>query len=87
MFLIQESVPFSVEYFYQWLVTNDIEADVLEEVADAVSSQSVAQVLDVSVAHMFLSRTIQQNRRHGSPCKANPTSLEFMEIDEEGDEL
>jgi len=87
LFLIRESVPFSVEYFYQWLVTHDIEAGVLEEIADAVSSQKVEQILDVSVVQMFLSRTIQQNRRQGSPCKVKIASVPLDGNDEEGDEL
>lgn len=87
LFLIQEKVPFSIEYFYQWTVTHDVEAGILEEVAAAVSSQEVEQILDVSIAQRFLSRTIQQNRRQGSPCKVNVASLRLDEDDDEGDEL
>ncbi|KAL7537769.1 hypothetical protein ACHAXR_008053 [Thalassiosira sp. AJA248-18] len=87
LFLIQEKIPFSVEYFYQWMVTHDIESGILEEIAAAVSSPEVQQILDVSVVQMFLSRTIQQNRRQGSPCKVNVASLAFDENDEDGDEL
>ena len=81
---MQERIPFSVEYFYQWLVTHDTEAIVLEEIAAAVSSQEVAQVVDVSVAQMFLSRTVQQHRRLGSPC--NITENSSLPLDENNDE-
>ena len=84
LFLMQERIPFSVEYFYQWLVTHDIEAIVLEEIAAAVSSQEVSQVVDVSVAQMLMSRTVQQHRRLGSPCKV--TENDSLLIDENSDE-
>lgn len=87
LFLIQDCVPFSVEYFYQWLVRHNTEPGVLKEIAAAVSSQKVEHILDVSVVHMFLSRTIQQNRRQSSPCKLNVAALSIDEYDEEGDEL
>ena len=87
LFLIQESIPFSVEYFYQWLVTNDTKADILDEIAAAVSNQNVAQVLDVSTSQMFLSRTIQQHRRQGSPCKLiNNDNASLSSLDEIGDD-
>ena len=60
LFLIQESIPFSVEYFYQWLVTNDTAATVLDEISAAVSYPNVAQIIDVSSSQMFLSRTIHK---------------------------
>ena len=87
LFLIQDNVPFSVEYFYQWVVTHDVDAGVLEEIAAAVSSQEVEQTLDVSVVQMFMSRTIQQHRHDSSPSKSNVASLPLDENDEEGDEL
>lgn len=88
LFLIQESVPFSVEYFYQWLVNRDIEAAILDEVAEAVSSQEVETILDVSVAQMFLSRTVQQNQRRGSPRKDSVSLLRLDDDhDDEDDEL
>jgi len=85
LFLIQESIPFSVEYFYQWLVTNDTEADVLDEIAAAVSNPNV--VLDVSISQMLLSRTIQQHRRQGSPCKLiNSDNASLSSLDENGND-
>jgi hypothetical protein len=44
MFFFLDSVPFSVEYFYQWLVARNIEAYILGEVAAAVVSDGVAQI-------------------------------------------
>jgi hypothetical protein len=61
MFLFLDSVPFSVEYFYQWLVARNIDACILGEIAAAVVSVNVAENLDVSLVHMFLSRA---NQRH-----------------------
>jgi hypothetical protein len=61
MFLFLDSIPFSVEYFYQWLVARNIDACILGEIAAAVVSVDVAEILDVSLAHMFLSRA---NQRH-----------------------
>ena len=61
MFLFLDSVPFSVEYFYHWLVARNIEAYILGEVATAVVSDDVAEILDVSLVQMFLSRA---NQRH-----------------------
>ena len=77
MFLFQESIPFSFEHFYQWLVTHRVNANVFEAVAAALSSKDIAEILDVSVVQMFLSRTIQVNE---------DASLSADEIDEE-DEL
>ena len=85
LFLLQERIPYSVEHFYHWLVSHDVEAYVLEEIAAAVSSQNVAKILDVSVAQMFLSRTIQQHQLQGSPCKVNDASILLDE--DEDDEL
>ena len=61
MFLFLDSIPFSIEYFYQWLVAHNIDACILGEIAAAVESVDVAEILDVSLAHMFLSRA---NQRH-----------------------
>ena len=47
--------------FYHWLVARNIEAYILGEVAAAVVSDDVADILDVSLAQMFLSRA---NQRH-----------------------
>ena len=86
LFLFQESVPFSVEYFYEWIVNQDVKAGVFEEIASAVSSQKVEQVLDVSLVQMFMSRTIRQNRHQGSPSKVNVASLAIGENDYEDDD-
>ena len=61
MFLFLDSVSFSVEYFYQWLVARNIEAYILGEVTTAVVSDDVAELFDVSLAQMFLSRANQRN--------------------------
>ena len=61
MFLFLDSVPFSVVYFYHWLVARNIEACILGEVAAAVVSDDVAEILDVSLAQMFVSRANQRN--------------------------
>jgi hypothetical protein len=61
MFLFLDIIHFSVEYFYHWLVARNIDACILREVAAAVISVDVAEILDVSLAHMFLSRA---NQRH-----------------------
>ena len=87
LFLIQESIQFSVEYFYQWLVAHAVEAGVFDEITAAASSHKVAHILDVSVVQMFLSRTMRQHRRQGSPCKVNDASVSLVDDDEEGDEL
>ena len=83
LFLMQERIPFSIEYFYQWLVTHDTKGIVFEEIAAAVSSQEVAQIVDVSVAQMFLSRRIQQHRNQDSPCKV--TENVSLPLDENSD--
>ena len=61
MFLFLDSVPFSVVYFYHWLVARNIEAYILGEVATAGVSDDVAEILDVSLAKMFVSRANQRN--------------------------
>ena len=83
MFLMQESIQFQVEFLYQWLVSNNIDVCILDEIAAAVESQEVQNMLDISLAQMFLSRTIQQ---HNSPRKVNFSSLHFDDNDDE-DEL
>jgi hypothetical protein len=82
-------VPFSVEFFYRWLVARDVETGILEEIAGAVSGGDVAEILDVSVAQMFLSRAVQRNQRHGPPREGvDQTGLAPPEEgDEDGDEL
>lgn len=89
LFLLQDSIPFSVDYFYQWLVINDVGSNVLEEVAAAVQSREVESRLDVSVAQMFVSRTKQQCRREGSPRKESATalSINYGIEDDDDDEL
>jgi hypothetical protein len=61
IFFFLDSVPSSVEYFYQWLVARNIDACILGEVTAAVVSDDVAEILDVSLAQMFQSRA---NQRH-----------------------
>ena len=61
IFFFLDSVPFSVEYFYQWLVARNIDACIPGEVTAAVVSDDIAEILDVSLAQMFLSRA---NQRH-----------------------
>lgn len=68
-------------------MTHEVETDVLEEIAAAVSSKEVEQILDVSIVQMFLSRTIQQSHRRGSPCKVSVDSVRINENEEEDDEL
>ncbi len=76
-FLIrEESIPFSIEYFYQWLVEHDVNLSIYEEIAAAVLSDSVSRVLDVSVVQMFLSQTIRQQDSSRKVTDVNPSSLE-----------
>jgi len=85
LFLIRDSVPFSIEFFYRWLVAHDVETGILREIAAAVSVVEVAEILDVSVAQMFLSRAIQRHQRRGLPCGVALASPD--KGDEEDDEL
>ncbi|KAL3777946.1 hypothetical protein ACHAW5_008349 [Stephanodiscus triporus] len=89
LFLIRDSVPFSVEFFYRWLVARDVETGILEEIAAAVSGSEVAEILDVSLAQMFLSRAVQRNQRHGPPREGfdRIALAPPDEGDDEGDEL
>ena len=73
LFLLQESIPFSAEVFYHWLVAQDVDVGVLEEISAAVSQ--LPQILDVSVAQMFLSRTAQQHICQDLSCKVDDSSL------------
>ena len=82
LFLIgEESIPFSIVYFYQWLVAHDVKLNIYETIAAAVSSDSVSRILDVSVVQMFLSRTIRQQHSPRKVADVDPTTLD------EGDEL
>lgn len=88
MILLRESIPFSIDFFYQWLVTHGTDSIVVEQAAAAVSSHEVAQILDVSVVQMFLSRTIQQKQQQlGSPRRDKEHSLLPSENEEDDDEL
>jgi hypothetical protein len=88
LFLILDSVPFSIEFFYRWLVARDVETGILREIAAAVSVVEVAEILDVSFAQMFLSRAIQRHQRRGLPCKGVDAALASPDKgDEEDDEL
>jgi hypothetical protein len=82
-------VPFSVEFFYQWLVARDVETGILREIAAAVSGVEVAEILDVSVAQMFLSRAIQRQQRRSLLSEGvDAIALALPnEGDEEDDEL
>ena len=59
IFLLRESLPFSIDFFYQWMVSYGVQHSTLEEVVDAVTSQEVEHVIDVSDIQIFLSRTAQ----------------------------
>ena len=88
LFFIRDSVPFSIEFFYQWLVARDVETGILREIAAAVSGAEVAEILDVSVAQMFLSRAIQRHQRRGLTCKGVDAAFASPDKgDEEDDEL
>jgi hypothetical protein len=89
LFLIRDSVPFSVEFFYRWLVAREVETSILGEIASAITGVEVANILDVSVAQMFVSRAIQRHQRRDTPCKGiNPLDLAPPDEGiEEGDEL
>lgn len=88
MFLIRDSVPFSIEFFYRWLVAHEVETGILWEIAAAVSVVEVAEILDVSVAQMFLSRAIQRHQRRDLPSKGVDAALASPDKgDEEDDEL
>eukprot|EP00985_Skeletonema_marinoi_P015821 scaffold8276_cov83-Skeletonema_marinoi.AAC.1 len=62
MFLLRESLPFSIDFFYQWLISCDVQSSTLEQVVDAVTSQEVEHVIDVTDIQIFLSRTAQHNQ-------------------------
>ena len=63
MFLLRESLPFSIDFFYQWLTSCDVQSSTpLEQVVDAVTSQEVEHVIDVSDIQIFLSRAAQRNQ-------------------------
>jgi len=62
LLLLRESLPFSIDFFYQWMVSCDVPSATLEEVVDAVTSQEVELVIDVSDIQIFLSRTAQHNQ-------------------------
>lgn len=70
LFLLSENMSFSVDHFYQWLVTNNVTAEVMEEISAAVQEEEVQQYLDVSVVQMFMSRTIYRTKEHESQCKS-----------------
>jgi hypothetical protein len=89
-FLVRDSVPFSVEFFYRWLMARDVETSILGEIASAITGVEVANILDVSVAQMFVSRAVQRHQRRDTPCKGiNALNLAPPDegILEEGDEL
>ena len=69
-------------------MARDVETGILREIAAAVSVVEVAEILDVSVAQMFLSRAIQRHQRRGLPCKGVDAALASPDKgDEEDDEL
>ena len=82
MFLIgEDSIPFSIVYFYQWLVAHDVKLNIYETILAAVSTDGVSRILDVSAVQMFLSRTIRQQHSPRKVADVDPTSLD------DGDEL
>ena len=86
LFLFHESIAFSVDYFYQWLVRYNVDRAVMEEVAAAVKSQEIQNMLDVSIVQMFLSRSIHQQRNDGSPSTVDVTNFFGYNCDD-SDEL
>ena len=62
MFLLRESYPFSIDFFYQWLTSCDVQSSTFKQVVDAVTSQEVEHAIDVSDIQIFLSRTAQHNQ-------------------------
>ena len=71
LFLLSENTSFSIDYFYQWLVTNTVTTAVMEEIAVAVQEESVQNYLDVSVVQMFMSRTVYRTKEQESPWKSD----------------
>ena len=63
LFLLRESLPFSIDFFYQWLISHNIQSSTIEEVVDAVTSQEMELVIDVPDIQIFLSRTAQYNQQ------------------------
>ena len=62
LFLLRENFPFSIDFFYQWLLSHQVHSSTLEEVVAAVSSKEVELVVDVSDIQILLSRTAQHNQ-------------------------
>jgi hypothetical protein len=64
--ILSDSISFSVDFFYQWLVANNVSLEVLEKIAVAAQNEEVQQLIGVSAVQMFRSRALEQK----SPCKA-----------------
>eukprot|EP00985_Skeletonema_marinoi_P015830 scaffold8277_cov153-Skeletonema_marinoi.AAC.6 len=80
MFLLRESLPFSIDFLYQWLISCDVQSSTLEQVVDAVTSQEVEHVIDVSDIQIFLSRTAQHNQVQQDESMQSVTSDDEDEL-------
>lgn len=86
-FILRETIPFSVDFFYQWLVSCDLEIipRVMKEVSIAVQIEGMQKFIDVSSVQMFLSRTAQQAKEKTSDQKCVVSTAK--DIEEDDDEI
>ena len=78
-FILIDTIPFSVDFLYQWLVSNDVNTEVMEELVIAVQDEEVQQILDISSVQMFISRT----KERCSPRK----SIQMNDENDDEDEI
>jgi hypothetical protein len=69
-FILRDDINFSVDFLYQWLVSNNVSFEVMEEITTAIQTPEVQQFIDVSSVQMFISRTAHQVKESNSPSKS-----------------
>jgi hypothetical protein len=63
LFILRENFPFSIDFFYQLLILYNVQSSTLQEVVEAITSQEMEHVIDVSDIQIFLSRANQHNQQ------------------------
>lgn len=80
LFILRENFPFSIDFFYQLLILYNVQSSTLQEVVDAITSQEMEHVIDVSDIQIFLSRANQHNQHKLNGEDFQPPSDEEDEL-------
>lgn len=87
VFILSETIRFSVGFFYQWLVSCNLEGipQVMKKISIAVQIEGMQKFVDVSSIQMFMSLTAQLTKERSSPQKCVVSAAN--NVDDDDDEI